>query len=137
MNSHRLLAAALVSVLGLAAPHGDAHAISWCAQPLQVHEWGVHVFGGDGAPGAGVPVPAWFHTAGDAPKVGVPVRDLEPDSGERALPVVHFYSATPFGRGAVPVGVEVGFSAGAALGHALWPRGRPGRGRGRLFRRRR
>jgi hypothetical protein len=40
----------------------SAHAKSWCAAPLYVHEWGVQVFHVR-APQPGVPIPSWFHHA--------------------------------------------------------------------------
>lgn len=96
-----------------------AHAESWCAYPLWVHEWGVHVFGPDSSPagsGGGPTVPAWFHTAPPAPVRNTSVRNLPADGGIRRLPVVHFYSAASL-TSPIPIGVEVGFTQGPA---SLW-----------------
>ncbi|TNF33355.1 MAG: hypothetical protein EP329_08410 [Deltaproteobacteria bacterium] len=99
-------------LLPLAAP--AAHAESWCAYPLWVHEWGVHVFASDGQPAA-VALPEYFHTpsAPTQPDPSGAVRNLPADSGVRALPVLHFYSAGSLSS-PIPVGVEVGFTHGAA-----------------------
>ncbi|MCA9519032.1 MAG: hypothetical protein KC635_29055, partial [Myxococcales bacterium] len=105
----RLLAAA--ALLALLAPAGAARAKSWCAYPLWAHEWGVQVFDGGGAPKPGGGLPAWFHHATAGGTSATPVRALPRDSGERDLPVLHFY--TP-GGGGVAVGLEVGFAHGAA-----------------------
>lgn len=110
----RPLVAALIPALALAAlVAGHAPAKSWCANPLWVHEWGVHVFDGGGAPAPGGPMPAYFHTHADAPRAITPVRELPLDSGDRALPVIHFYAPTMRGT-SIPVGLEVGFTTGAA-----------------------
>ncbi len=80
--------------------------------PLFVHEWGVQVFGRDGSrmPAA---LPSYFHrSAGPHHARSAPVRGLPPDSGTRALPVVHFYS--PGTAESIPVALEVGFTQGAA-----------------------
>ena len=106
--------------LALPSPHA-ARAESWCAYPLWVHEWGVHVFGADGAPAAGPALPDHFHTPA---RPGVPavdlrgpaVRTLPIDSGMRALPVLHFYSGGSMAS-PIPLGLEVGFAAGEA---AAW-----------------
>lgn len=101
---------ALVAALG-----GAAAAKSWCAKPLWVHEWGVHVFAGGGAltPGASR-LPSFFHAPGKtlAFTSRAPVKTLPPDSGDRDLPVMHFYS--PRTDGTIPVGLEVGFTLGTA-----------------------
>lgn len=91
----------------------SAHARSWCAVPLEVHEWGVQVFS-EGERQA-QDLPQYFHTepTGRSVEVAVAVRDLPPDGGERALPVVHFYGSQSMGR-TIPVGVDVGFSQGEA-----------------------
>ncbi|MFO0744930.1 MAG: hypothetical protein U1F43_04535 [Myxococcota bacterium] len=99
--------------LPLAAP--GAAAKSWCAYPLWVHEWGVHVFDGAGrAQDASALLPDFFHRSvpGSAGASGPSVRDLPPDGGERDLPVVHFYS--PRRDAHIPVGLEVGFTGGPA-----------------------
>ncbi|MFO0744931.1 MAG: hypothetical protein U1F43_04540 [Myxococcota bacterium] len=109
----RALAVALVA--GSALAGGAAHPAMWGAWPLWVHEWGVHVFGAGGLPAAAGPWPAFFHsTVGGASTAGAPVRDLPVDGGDRALPVLHFYSARQVGAEPIPVGLEVGFAAGAA-----------------------
>ncbi|MFO0744928.1 MAG: hypothetical protein U1F43_39205 [Myxococcota bacterium] len=97
------------------APVGAAHAESWCAQALTVHEWGVHVFGGDGARSSLLAgLPPWFHSSTSGGVASGPsVRDLPVDSGIRALPVIHFYSPRNW-QATVPVGVEVGFTGGPA-----------------------
>jgi len=103
-----LVAAALVALSANAA-----HAESWCAEPLFVHEWGVHVFGGDGKALAPVDLPPWFHgTAQPSADARLPVRALPVDSGIRFLPVLHFYGAGA--AAAIPIGVEVGFAGGSA-----------------------
>jgi hypothetical protein len=108
-----------VSVFLLSLLASAASAASWCAAPLVVHEWGVHVVRVDGAAPAGVPLPSWFHDQGDAgPSGAVPVRALPADSGIRALPVVQLYVAPWFGDEA-PVALEVGFRDGAAS--SWWP----------------
>lgn len=90
-----------------------AFAESWCASPLVAHEWGVTVLHPKGGAAVGPAAPAWFHTSGSAVPDGPAVRTLPPDSGERDLPVVHFYAASPWADH-VPVGVEVGFTRGEA-----------------------
>lgn len=107
----------LLSLLVLALP-SVASAKSWCARPLVVHEWGVQVFGGSGAPVPGGGLPTWFHRAGASSEAGLPVRQLPVDGGDRDLPVLHFY--TPSGRSTVPVAIEVGFTKGSAT--AWFPR---------------
>jgi hypothetical protein len=101
------------SVLGVAAP---AQAKSWCARELSVHEWGVQVFGANGAPRSGVALPPYFHDQGpmptQVPAVEGPVWTLPIDSGDRDLPVLQFYGDA---RGLpIPVAVEVGFTQGEA-----------------------
>jgi hypothetical protein len=113
----------LIATLGLsfwlASPLAPAaRAESWCAYPLWVHEWGVHVFGADGAPATGPALPDHFHTparpgARAADARGPAVRTLPVDSGVRALPVLHFYARAGTGS-PIPLGLEVGFSAGDA-----------------------
>jgi hypothetical protein len=85
-------------------------AISWCAQPLIAHEWGVQAFGNDGTPAVGVPVPDHFHTSGPKALVSAPVWELPADSGIRFLPVVQLFGNTP----QAPVGLSVGFAQGEA-----------------------
>lgn len=91
----------------------DLSAESWCADPLWVHEWGVHVFGG----GEAEEMPSFFHDVppSEATVVAHPVRDLPRDYGERELPVLQFYTAgmwdPPF-----PAAVELGFSQGESSG---------------------
>ncbi|MEM9068079.1 MAG: hypothetical protein AAGE52_06210 [Myxococcota bacterium] len=94
-----------------------AHAESWCAYPLWVHEWGVQSFDASGQPSAPVSMPRYFHrdAAGATPSA-TPTRHLPPDSGMRALPVLHFYSTGSLSS-PIPVGVEVGFTHGEAT---LW-----------------
>ncbi len=91
-----------------------ARAESWCAYPLWAHEWGVQVFGADGAR-ASAPLPTYFH--GSAPSSPAspapPVRDLPPDTGMRALPILQLYSAGSLSS-PIPLGLEVGFTEGAA-----------------------
>ena len=94
-----------------------ASAESWCAYPLWVHEWGVQAFDANVAPTSPVAMPAWFHRDGTSGGAGgVATRDLPPDSGMRALPVLHFYSGGSLSS-PIPVGVEVGFRQGDAR---LW-----------------
>ncbi|PKN59544.1 MAG: hypothetical protein CVU56_00525 [Deltaproteobacteria bacterium HGW-Deltaproteobacteria-14] len=107
------LCLALLPTLAVFAS-GDAHAILWCARPLYAHEWGVHVYGGDGAPlPAPAPLPSWFHTPREpAPPAAPPaVRSLPVDSGIRDLPVLHLYGEP---AAAIPLAIDVGFSAGPA-----------------------
>ena len=107
-----ILAPLLSLALFFLLPIG-AHAESWCAYPLWVHEWGVQVFDSSGHP-APVQLPTYFHrTDVGAVASGTPVRHMPPDSGMRALPVLHFYSGGSLSR-PIPVGVEVGFTRGAA-----------------------
>lgn len=109
----RYLFTVLLASLALPAA---ADARSWCASPVHVHEWGVQVFSGAGAPHNPVPLPGYFHHAGATSNAAAPVRHLPPDSGIRTLPVLQFY-ADPRRRGPIPVGVEVGFRQGDA---AIW-----------------
>lgn len=97
-------------------PSAPAHAASWCAYPLWVHEWGVQAFDDAGQRVMPVNLPAYFHRdASGARPHSSPVRHEPPDPGIRALPVLHFYSAGSLsGRGLVPVGIEVGFTRGDA-----------------------
>ena len=93
-----------------------AQAKSWCAYPLWVHEWGVHVFGADGLPRTPAPLPPFFVTPATTARargVPVPARDLPIDGGEREIPVLQFYTADRR-EGVIPVGLEVGFTGGPA-----------------------
>lgn len=100
----------LVALVLLLVPN-VALADMWCAAPLIVHEWGVHVFRGDGQPATALPLPPWFHTTGPVAPRSTSVRALPPDSGIRTLPVLQFYAA---GARSVPIGIEVGFTHGPA-----------------------
>lgn len=102
---------------------GDAAAKSWCAYPLFVHEWGVHVFDGAGRlqDGRAELLPPWFLGPESVrPRgPGGAVRDLPRDNGDRDLPVLHFYSPrmrwmTGPKPTSIPVGLEVGFTEGTA-----------------------
>lgn len=91
-----------------------ASAEMWCADPLWVHEWGVQIFDGSGAPVETLQLPAYFHTSvPGATAVAEPVRAMPVDSGIRALPVVQAYATGTWGE-SVPLAVEVGFREGAA-----------------------
>lgn len=103
-----------VVVLALLLPN-LAHARSWCANPLWVHEWGVQAFDAAGRPTNPIPLPAWFHRRATPPIGITPARNLAPDTGVRTLPVLHFYS--PRAQGPIPLGLEVGFRRGEA---AVW-----------------
>ncbi len=100
------LSAALVPV--------SVRAESWCAYPLWIHEWGVQTFEADGRRVA-TPLPSYFHGAAphQASSTAPPVRDLPPDTGVRALPILQAYSAGSLSD-PIPLGVEVGFAEGAA-----------------------
>lgn len=113
--SMRAALAAALATLTLSSA-GPARAELWCADPLYVHEWGVHVVSGNGGPTAALAVPGWFHSPWDPkpPEGPVPVRQLPADSGIRALPVLHFYGETHYGP-TIPIGIEVGFRDGPAL----------------------
>ena len=112
----RLALVLTLSVLGLALAPSPSRAELWCADPTWAHEWGVVVFqGGSGARTAGPRLPAYFHGpsgTGAASTMGPPVRELPVDGGERALPVLAFYTSGSWEPG--PVGVEVGFRDGEA-----------------------
>lgn len=110
---HVLVAAALSSIALVALPR--ARAEMWCADALWVHEWGVQVFGADGRTRAQIEMPSYFHRSGPAgAPTGTHVRELPPDSGERELPIVHFYSSGAWSSGAIPVAIAVGFTRGDA-----------------------
>lgn len=93
-----------------------ALAESWCAYPLWVHEWGVHAFDANGTPVNPASMPAWFHHDGTSGDSGEATRDLPPDSGSRALPVMQFYSGGSLSS-PIPIGLEIGFRHGDAQ---LW-----------------
>ncbi|NOY92039.1 MAG: hypothetical protein GXP55_12655 [Deltaproteobacteria bacterium] len=102
-----------ILVLLLLLP-ATASAELWCASPLWVHEWGVQAFDASGAPQNPASMPGWFHRDGSSgPSSGPATRDLPADSGIRALPVLHFYSAGSLSS-PISVGVEVGFRHGDA-----------------------
>ncbi len=105
--------ALLVGALAVPLP---ASAESWGASPLHAHEWGVQAFSADGAPLAPA-LSNHFHRAPSThpPSHTPPVRSLPPDTGERALPLLHFYSGGTLTSGPIPVAVEVGFTEGDAL----------------------
>jgi hypothetical protein len=94
-----------------------AGAMSWTAEPLTVHEWGVQVFDWGTATAARPELPAFVHTdvhpglAVAAPQKRV--KDLPPDSGMRFKPVLYFYLPEQ-DLGEAIVGVEMRF----AYGHA-------------------
>ncbi len=89
---------------------------SWCASPLWAHEWGVQAFDANGRVSSAVALPSYFHDAAAAQTpLRTPTRELAPDGGERALPVLHFYSAGTLTSGAIPIGIEVGFTHGEAV----------------------
>jgi len=114
MNRRYLVAATIATIVSAMTP-SSAQAESWCAYPLWIHEWGVQVFATDGSPVVAPKLPSYFHRPGKtaAPTRPTAVRDLPVDSGIRALPVLHFYSAGSMSS-PIPVGVEVGFTNGAA-----------------------
>jgi hypothetical protein len=90
-----------------------AAAESWCAGPLVAHEWGVTVLLTEGGVADAPSPPSWVHEVHGDDGTVTPVRTLPPDTGERDLPVVHFYASEPWNHD-VPVGVEVGFTQGEA-----------------------
>lgn len=94
-----------------------AQAKSWCATPLYVHEWGVHVFNLGRSTGPSL-LADFFHspTNTQAFAPSVPVKSMPADGGERDLPLMHFYSAR---TNPVPVAIEVGFKHGDAT--RWWP----------------
>lgn len=114
MNAVVTVALCACTLLTTIAP---GRAESWCAEPLIVHEWGVHVFD---TGGAAVPDPElrFFHTPTNTRAAGpqAPVRTLPADNGMRKLPVLHFYSDR---GGDIPVAIEVGFADGSAT--HWWP----------------
>lgn len=93
---------------------GVANAESWCAYPLWVHEWGVQAFDDNGRRVVPVNLPSYFHRSAPNRNNPTPVRHMPPDTGTRALPVLHFYSAGTMGSGDIPLGIEVGFTRGDA-----------------------
>ncbi len=105
----------LYSVVFLGTP---AHALAGpaiCAEPVWVHEWGVQSFDFQGRRQS-VRMPTWFHRASPPPTDASlpPVRHLPADSGTRALPVLHFYTRPANPHPTLPIGIEVGFTAGNA-----------------------
>lgn len=106
------LIALVLGAVGVWPARSEAE--SWCADPLVVHEWGVHTFGSGASRGAAGPtLPGWFHARPTQPQAfGPPVRALPVDSGMRELPVVHFYGGPNWNL--VPVALEVGFARGSA-----------------------
>ncbi|MFK8002099.1 MAG: hypothetical protein AB8H86_21070 [Polyangiales bacterium] len=107
----RLLTIAFVALVVM--PVHTARAESWCAYPLWAHEWGVQSFDGQGVPVAAT-LPPWFHRSASTTAGRSAVRDMPVDGGERALPVLHFYSNGTLSPNSIPVGIEVGFRRGAA-----------------------
>lgn len=105
----------LLTLAALALIPAPTSAESWCANPLIVHEWGVHVFNAHGGTRGISPIlPSYFHnTPTRAQAVGAPVREMPADGGARLLPVLHFYSPH-WGSGAIPLGLEVGVAHGQA-----------------------
>ncbi|MCC6622565.1 MAG: hypothetical protein IT385_14980 [Deltaproteobacteria bacterium] len=99
-----------------------ARADMWCAQLIAVHEWGVHVFGPDGAARPSDEVradparlPAWFVRPATHPSATrPPVRTLPADTGVRRLPVVTVWAPNAPAPGGIPLGLEVGFARGTA-----------------------
>ncbi len=96
--------------LALLVSSSPSRADMWCARPLVVHEWGVHVYGNDGQALVPVALPPWFYRHQGAAVQALPVKQLPADSGIRALPVLHFYGQA--GSANIPVGVEVAFRGG-------------------------
>jgi len=93
-----------------------ARADAWCARPLAVHEWGVHVYGPDAAPlpGDATSLPPWFvRPPAHGPAARPPVRTLPADTGVRRLPVVTIWSPAP-PTAPIPFALEVGFTRGTA-----------------------
>jgi len=94
----------------------------WSAQPLVVHEWGVHQF--DWSKGVAVeePLPEFIYTDRKPGKPVVPpaprAKDMPPDSGVRDKPILYFHTEGYMNKD-VPVGVEVRFAYGHAS--AWWP----------------
>ncbi len=114
VNVALLLAAGVSLAAGLGLTPERTHAMSWCAQPIWAHEWGVVVFGANGVRTAGPGVPANFHTSagtGGASAADPPVRHGDSDSGDRFLPVMQFFT---YGSGPIPIGLEVGVRYGTA-----------------------
>ena len=113
-SSHRVgpTSAAFWVVLALLVTPLSSSAESWCAYPIWAHEWGVQVFGE--APNAPEKLSS-AHTPTDATEASTTpsVRNLPIDGGERDLPVLAFYAPTGWSD-PIPLGLEVGFSAGAA-----------------------
>lgn len=93
-----------------------ALAESWCAAPLEAHEWGVVRIGGR-APGPDLP--PWFARASGGRPGGPRVRDLPADTGLRDLPVVALFTAAGSMSEPIPFAMEVAFADGAPT--AWWP----------------
>ena len=90
-----------------------AFAKSWCAIPVAAHEWGVAVLPADGRAVEKPALPSWFHHQASLGAMGPPVRTGPADGGERSLPVLHLRSV-PHGAESFDIGLEVGFTHGAA-----------------------
>ncbi|MFO0712961.1 MAG: hypothetical protein U0353_24115 [Sandaracinus sp.] len=109
------LALSCVLVLVAGSP-SVSRAEIWCADALWAHEWGVVVFGASGASRtAGPRLPAHFHgpAAPSGPAAtGLAVREMRPDGGERALPVLSFATAGMWEP--PPIAIELGFAQGEA-----------------------
>jgi hypothetical protein len=121
MRPSTLRIVSLVVALASTVDPAPVAAESWCASPLHAHEWGVQAFSADGAPLAPAlsdhfhRQPSTTRPSATAPSSTPPVRTLPADSGERALPLLHFYSGGTLSSGPIPVAVEVGFTEGDAL----------------------
>lgn len=119
---YRSLMLLCVLVLAVGIRSESASGAMWCAQPIEVHEWGVMVFDAHGKALSGlVPLPSWIYnraTPGGAPAAGLtPVRTLPADGGERALPILQIYlpkSDWAVWNDNIPLGLEVGFTQGVA-----------------------
>lgn len=92
-----------------------ASAVSWCATPLVIHEWGVELLRVDSVPPISPALPSWFHRGGEGPATGLAaVKTLPADTGIRTLPVVQMYSSTNSLSQPIAVALEVGFARGRA-----------------------
>jgi len=124
MRLPKLLSAPLALLIAAVAFAGPARAALWCAHPVWAHEWGVHVFGPDGAPQAPAELPEWFYTPARPALAPSPaVRDLPADNGVRKLPVVHFYMSGP---PATPIPLALEEHRAADPHAATWGRLRAG-----------
>lgn len=95
---------------------GPAGAEDWFAQPIDVHEWGVHVFDWTGKEPP-EDLPSYLHRPADAPAAAVtrfspPVVEMPADSGVRRKPVLYFYPPAGGGSGDVPVALDLDFARG-------------------------